>query len=480
MDNASSSNETNRVSSAKTNQGILRHRAITGCCVTLSLAVFSLSAFDLRGLIDKPGTLDPNLKFTSKQKEANLLPLHLRFYESYSSSDGSEGLRRISEYSDDGIGFADEKGNVVLPAIYGAAEDFHDGLAAVKFRGEKDAKTGNYPNRDLQKWAFINKSGEIVLPAAYEKVGQFNNGVAPVKVNNDAVLINKKGKIIAASSSYELPEQFGDLFEIGAKNYKHGLIDSSGKFVVPPIYDKIEKLNHTEAVPRHGSQRRYKKEVASNEYFKVSQDGRYGLIDSTGKLLISTQYDEIYSFNDGHAVVKKNFGWGIVDGKNNFVIEPNYEFVSMYDDIIATRNKTDKWEIFDSNGKPLSTKIDGAVVDTTSPWLWDGMAAVVIGDKCAFLDSKGNVAIKPEYDLVQHFSNGLGLVLKDGTWKFIDKNGSIASTMTFAEAEPFSDGKAAVTAAGPLYEFINVGQIESKKYEIDRIQSDARAGQGHS
>ncbi len=477
MDNASNSNETNRKASNKATTGIARHRMLTGCCMTLSLAVLSLSAFDLRGLIDKSGTIDSNFKFTPTQQKDVQLPLHLRYEDE--SSAGSEGLRKVSEYSNDGVGFADEKGNVVLPAVYSAAEDFHDGLAAVKFRGEKDAKTGDYTHRDLLKWAFINKLGETVLPAAYDKVGQFHNGVAPVTLVGQGALINTKGETIATSSAFEPPEQFGDYYDLSVKNYKHGLIDRTGKFIVPPIYERIEKLSHTEKVIYRGRGRKTQV-VASNEYFRVFQNGKCGLMDSTGEVLVPIKYDEIASYNNGHAVVKKDFKWGLVDSKDNFIIKPNYEFVSMYDDLIAARDRAHKWTVFDSNGKALNTKIDGAMVDTGSPWLWDGMAAVVIGDKCAFLDSKGNIAIKPEYDLVQHFSNGKGLALKDGIWKFIDKAGNTVSKMTFSEAEPFANGKATVSSAGPLYEFINMSQIESRKYDNERVRNDAKDGQGHS
>lgn len=464
-------------SSIRKTKGLVRHRAITGCCMTLSLAVLSLAAFDLRGLIDKEGTLDSNLKFTPIEKKKNELPLHFRYFDSAAAA--SEGMRKISDNSTDAVGFVDENANVVLPAIYSSAEDFHDGLAAVKFR-QKDMKTGDDIRTQQLKWGFINKQGETVLPAAYYDVGHFNKGVAPVAIEGHGVLINKKGETIATSNSSGAPQQFGDLYEMSGKDYKRGLMDATGQFVVPPIYDRIEQLNHTETVARGPHYRNYRnKFVSSNEYFKVFQNGKCGLIDNTGELLIPIQYEEIGSFSKGHAVVKRNFRWGLVDAHNNFIIEPNYDFVSIYDDIIATKTHQGVWKVFDSNGKLLNTKIDGAMVDTTSPWLWDGMAAVVIGDKCGFLNNKGDIAIKPDYDLVQHFSNGTGLVMQNGIWKFINKNGTVASPLTFSEAAPFAQGKAAVTKAGPLFEFINLSQIENRKYDYERNRSDAKAGAGH-
>ncbi|MBS1957108.1 MAG: WG repeat-containing protein [Cyanobacteria bacterium SZAS-4] len=474
IDAGKKSNSSSRMPSGTT-KGIVRHRLITGCCLTLSLAVLSLSAFDLRGLIEKDGSLDPSLKFTAGETKSEL-PLHLRYQDP--SWPSSEGLRKITDYSSDAVGFVDEKGTVVLPAVYSMAGDFHDGLAAVKFR--KESIHGTVAKNEFEKWAYINRQGETVLAPAYHDAGQFENGVAPVAIDGHGVLINKKGVTIATSSTSGAPRQFGDLYEMSGKDYKCGLMDATGKFVVPPIYDRIEAISDTKDVVRG---RNYTNKsvpyTTSNEYFKVFQNGKCGLISNTGELLIPIQHKDIASYNKGHAVVKRDFRWGLVDAHNNYIIEANYDFISRYDDIIATKTHTGKWNVFDSNGKLLNTKIDGAMADMTSPWLWDGMAAFVIDDKCGFLNGKGEVAIKPDYDLVQHFSNGFGLVMQNGLWRFIDTNGVLASPITFAAAAPFASGKATVTKAGPLYDFINMSQIESKKYDYERNRSDAKAGQGH-
>ncbi len=460
----------------KTPKGIVRHQIITGCCVTLSLAILSLSAFDLRGLIDKQGILDSNFKFTPISKKVSQLPLHMNS----DNSVVSEGLRKVTTYSDDTVAFADEDGNIVLPANYSEAGDFHDGLAAVKFRGEKDPKSGTYPKKEGQKWGFINKLGETILPPVYTETGQFNNGVAPVIIDGQGALINKKGETIATSRSSSIPIQLGDFYEMSAKDFRTGVMDNKGKFVVPPIYDRIEKLVQTQpAMRRFGRSHKNKDaDTTSFQYFKVYLDGKCGLVDNTGEQVVPIKYANIASFNKGHAVVLRNNNWGLVDSDNNFIIKPEYTFLSMYDDIIAARDHASNWKIFDSNGKLINTKIDGAITNQSSPWLWNGMAGIVVGDKCGFLNSKGEIAIKPDYDLVQHFSNEQGLVLKDGTWKFVDKAGNDLSPMTFSDASPFGDGKADVTVTGALYSFINASQIDNKKYETERNRSDAKLGEG--
>ena len=462
----------------KTPKGIVRHRMITGCCVTLSLAILSLSAFDLRGLIDKQGILDSNLKFTPMEKKVSQLPLHMRS----DNSVVSEGLRKVTTYSDDTIGFADEDGNLVLPAIYSEAGDFHDGVAAVKFRGEKDPKSGTYQKKENQKWSYINKLGETVLPPTYEDAGQFNNGVAPVMIDGHGALIDKQGDTIATSKSAASPIQIGDYYEVSTKEFRNEVIDNKGQVVVPPIYDRIDKLEQTQTyMRRHGRNRKIKKaDPTELHYFKVYQNGKCGLVAVGGEVVVPIKYQNIASFNDGHAVVLQNDSWGLIDKNGLFIIKPKYKFLSMYDDLIAARDRNNEWTIFNSSGKAFNTKIDGAFADQSSPWVWNGMAAIVVGDKCGFVNTEGELVIKPEYDLVQHFSKGMGLVLSNGTWKYVDRAGKDISSMTFSDASPFEDGKADVTLTGAIYPFINASQIDSKKYETERSRSDAKSGEGSS
>lgn len=98
----------------------------------------------------------------------------------------SEGLIVISDGKR--TGYADRKGNVLIPLRFDQGEAFHDGLAAVQFGG---------------LWGFIDKSGELVIPPSFESVSWFDRGTALAKDPESAntILIDRKGDPVASDLS---------------------------------------------------------------------------------------------------------------------------------------------------------------------------------------------------------------------------------------------------------------------------------------
>lgn len=91
----------------------------------------------------------------------------------------------------------------------------------------------------------------------------------------------------------------------------------------------------------------------------------------------------------------------------------------------------------------------------------EGLAGVSIGGKWSFIDETGTIAIKTQFDFVSHFSEGMALVniggkpvngrkcdltscIKGGKWGFIDKTGRTIIGMQFNDASDFSEGLAPV------------------------------------
>lgn len=65
-------------------------------------------------------------------------------------------------------GFINQQGELVIPAQYGSARAFHQGLASVRADG---------------KYGFIDREGELVIPTIYpRRVGHFSHGRAFVEL----------------------------------------------------------------------------------------------------------------------------------------------------------------------------------------------------------------------------------------------------------------------------------------------------------
>ena len=145
------------------------------------------------------------------------------------------------------FGYVNKIGKMAIKPEFFIAEDFSEGLAAV--RVEETAKT---------KYAFIDKTGKIVIPAQFDQADSFSEGLAAVQTGFRMV----NGKKVAG---------------------KWGFIDKSGAFMISPRFDFA---------------RRFSEGLAQAETLDA-----LGYIDRTGSVVIAPNYDLGSDFSEGLAAV---------------------------------------------------------------------------------------------------------------------------------------------------------------------------------
>jgi hypothetical protein len=129
----------------------------------------------------------------------------------------SEGLFRIIQ--DGMIGYADEKGNVVIKPQFSAARPFQNGMAAF-CNGCIEVAQDEHKVWKGGKWGFINRKGEVVIPAKYDQVIEnFDKGAARVVCSDSVILINKLGvRVKSEKMKYlEWTELLGSATQLMAK-----------------------------------------------------------------------------------------------------------------------------------------------------------------------------------------------------------------------------------------------------------------------
>ena len=226
----------------------------------------------------------------------------------------SEGLAKVE--ADGRFGYIDKEGKEVVSPKYEDAEDFREGLAAVKADGrygyiDKEGKEVVSPK---YKWAidfseglamveadgkygYIDKEGKEVVSPKYEDAGDFSGGLARVEADGKWGYIDKEGKEVV-SPKYEGADDFSEgLAEVKADG-KWGCIDKEGKEVISPKYEKsqyfgknIELLTVTSSngiVCWQGYE-----EAFSYGLIAVIKDGKAGVINQEGEVIIPAIYDYI-------------------------------------------------------------------------------------------------------------------------------------------------------------------------------------------
>ena len=163
------------------------------------------------------------------------------------------------------FGYVDKNGNLSIPIQYSHACAFSEGLAKVNLDGHWQVIDGrgklvfSASSDDCRIFAeglmessvgglsgYVNRTGQFAIPASYSGWSNFADGRAFVKLNNrDFVLIDKNAKQIPLPGVFDF-----QIFEQGlaraskSVNYqaKWGLIDTQGRFVVEPKYERIGPL----------------------------------------------------------------------------------------------------------------------------------------------------------------------------------------------------------------------------------------------
>jgi len=86
---------------------------------------------------------------------------------------------------------------------------------------------------------------------------------------------------------------------------------------------------------------------------------------------------------------------------------------------------------------------------------------VELNGKWGYIDENGNVAIKPQFDKAEDFSEGLALIKINNKFGYVDKTGKIVIALQVEEAYSFSEGLARV-ATGGLPKNLKYGYINKK------------------
>jgi hypothetical protein len=142
----------------------------------------------------------------------------------------SEGLAavRVEESPDSKYGYIDRTGTPVINPRFNQAGPFSEGRAAV----ETSARTVGNHVVDIA-WGFIDKSGQPVIPAKYQFAGRFSEGLARIAVpapNGWAMgYINRDGRIVV-SPQYDQALDFSEGLAAVFRDSWH-YINQTGKVV---------------------------------------------------------------------------------------------------------------------------------------------------------------------------------------------------------------------------------------------------------
>ncbi len=157
----------------------------------------------------------------------------------------------------------------------------------------------------------------------------------------------------------------------------HGLMDSSGHILVPPLYSKLEMLDEHCIIARlaknghSGTLDVHNRVVIPFRYISIDasrsgrliaadSSGKYGMIDREGNVLIKFVYDLYFYFQEnGQAMVYRSGRQGVIDTTGKTIIPVEYSSINNTRELEKTSRsfyaveKNGQWGMLDSTGKLL-------------------------------------------------------------------------------------------------------------------------------
>lgn len=313
-----------------------------------------------------------------------------------------QDIKRIVDYEDkDKFYLIYEKDNK-----YGVIEDENTIINNEYDNIEYDNLNQLFIVKKDGKYGIVKLNGETLISCLYDEIDIEGIYIYALK-NEEQTIFNTSGEKIE-------DQKYKSVYNVENTNYKitindenkYGVLDENNNSIISNNYFYIGYLG--------------------NNYFVVSgQNGKNGIIDNKGDVILDTKYDTIEKIEDTNLIDAVEINTNTITLFNNemkelnkmsnanIFVEKNY--IRIYS------NKEQKY--FNSNGEEKSNK---EILSQNK------IFSDVKDGKWGFVDSNGNVIVDYIYDdVTEQNSFGFAGIKKDGKWGSINEDGQVIIEPTY-------------------------------------------------
>ena len=288
------------------------------------------------------------------------------------------------------------------------------------------------------KCGFIDRTGKTIIEPKYYFCNSFTEGLA--------VFYTPKAQTLTSASIIKPMDDTSSIL--------CGIIDKTGKEILPPTYNYIGSFNDGIALA-HNVVNNVKQWCILNRQGQVVArlngnilidnfnegmitlmsgsfpNAKYGLIDKTGKQIVAPTYDYIGRFLNGLAPAAINKKWGYIDKTGAVVIPLKYDSASELYGNYGIVDLNGKSGAIDRYGREIvPIKYDAAV------YAEEDMFKVLSNGLWGVVNKYGVEVISPKYTAIRDFSNGVVPVTKDSNlqfakWGLVDNTGKEITDFTY-------------------------------------------------
>ncbi|MCC5943680.1 MAG: WG repeat-containing protein [Bernardetiaceae bacterium] len=370
--------------------------------------------------------------------------------------------RGVSAVSKNGLqGYIDAKGKEFLPCEYTEIKGFEaiytkpealavakkgdkfgcidtHGAVAIPFEYDFIGIDERLPNlafvRKADQWGVRNHLNEEIIATDFAQTKLLydsSSQKAIIEVKSKEKLFtywNANGQAVAALTGEEAKNWAQDLAAVRHSNKKWGFKNAQNEWKIPAQYENVGNFSDGLA-------------------FVKTNNGKYGFMDKNQNIKIAAEYEAATDFNEGRAFVKQNDKWILINTEGNPIGKNQFDQVYKFNQGLAVVGEKSKdmmlYALLDKEGK-LLTKFEYSEIGKMS----EGRIAVRYYHKndekhrFGYLNQQGAKVVDFIYEVAQPFHEGIARVKPSakGKWTFIDTEGKELIRAYFREASDYSEG----------------------------------------
>lgn len=393
------------------------------------------------------------------------------------------------------------------------------------------------------KSGYINIKQDILIPFIYDDLSVFSHGLAPAKKNGKYGYIDRKGKIIIPFK-YDNESHFYKCGLARAKlNGKYGFIDQSGNEIIPIQFEKVRdnKIDSLVCVMKNGKWAffscsgeqltEFKYEEITESYYDdenytyfqkggcrvkkngkvsyinnefneivpfgtyefgepfrnylaiVAQKGKYGIIDTLGKVIMPIEYDLIE-----HPIEYSNESnlFAIRKGQNIQLLDSSAKPITGFDikefewDSYKTENSYQRYFVLTNSSGMTGTVSDKGIKEIPFEYqeikAFDGKSVTYAkkNGKYGLIDCKGNIILSMEYDeIVSGKFFDYYIVKNSEKTGLFDKNGNQIISFSYQDITPvfYDQNEKFIVQQNSLYGVIDIKENVIIPIEYEEISN---------
>ncbi len=359
--------------------------------------------------------------------------------------------------------------------------------------------TRYYPIKCDEKWGFIDESGAVQVPCQYDWVDSYSENLAAVGIGDEVMFINKKGDRVI-DLELEDAYSFHMGYVVGMLDGRTGVLNRLGEWVIQPEYDEVgefsEGLFYASKNDLYGFLDQSGEEVISFKYlnatdFKnggavVENAEGMGVVNISDVPLTSFGYTWVEPFSEtgNPSRFKVNEKFGLLSQTGRILVPAIYDRIGDWSDTLALASNKGKYGFIDFKGDTIIDFKYSYSTKAYSKSKFEGQYVKVYqGANVGIIDTTGEKIFPAIFEDIGHFDDVLVPVKKRGMWGYADLDVNLAIPYRYDQAGSFVDSSAVIVLNGKFGTINRNGKaviqptyVSMERYSIIFAVSDTAFG----